>query len=62
MKNQVRETLEKLNWLNFVVLFIAGCIYSLGAWLITDVLPIDVSMASPLAGNDLLLCAPLSMP
>ncbi|MBQ8794509.1 MAG: YitT family protein, partial [Clostridia bacterium] len=33
------------------------CIYSLGAWLITDVLPIDVSMASPLAGEDLLLCA-----
>jgi len=32
-------------------------IYSLGAWLITDVLPIDVSMASPLAGEDLLLCA-----
>lgn len=32
-------------------------IYSLGAWLITDVLPIDVNMASPLAGTDLLLCA-----
>lgn len=32
-------------------------IYSLAAWLITDVLPIDVSMASPLAGSDLLLCA-----
>lgn len=32
-------------------------IYSLGAWLITDVLPIDVSIASPLAGDDLLLCA-----
>lgn len=32
-------------------------IYSLGAWLITDVLPIDVSLASPLAGDDLLLCA-----
>ncbi len=32
-------------------------VYSLGAWLITDVLPIDVSMASPLAGTDLLLCA-----
>lgn len=31
--------------------------YALGAWLITDVLPIDVSMASPLAGDDLLLCA-----
>jgi len=31
--------------------------YSLGAWLITDILPIDVSFASPLAGDDLLLCA-----
>lgn len=27
------------------------------AWLITDVFPIDVSIASPLAGTDLLLCA-----
>lgn len=35
----------------------AVAIYSLGAWLITDILPIDVSMASPLAGEDLLLCA-----
>ena len=35
----------------------AVAFYSLGAWLITDVLPIDVSMASPLAENDLLLCA-----
>ena len=33
------------------------CLYSVAAWLITDVLPIDVSMASPLAGDDLLLCA-----
>ena len=32
-------------------------IYSFMAWLITDVLPIDVSLASPLAGKDLLLCA-----
>ena len=32
-------------------------VYSMGAWLITDVLPVDVSMASPLAGKDLLLCA-----
>ena len=31
--------------------------YALGAWLITDVLPIDVALASPLAGKDLLLCA-----
>ncbi len=35
----------------------AVVIYSLGAYLITDVLPVDVSMVSPLAGNDLLLCA-----
>ncbi len=32
-------------------------IYSLVSWLITDVLPVDVSFASPLAGQDLLLCA-----
>ena len=32
-------------------------VYSVTAWLITDVLPVDVSMASPLAGTDLLLCA-----
>ena len=31
--------------------------YSGVAWLITDVLPVDVSVASPLAGQDLLLCA-----
>ncbi len=32
-------------------------IYSLGAWLITDVLPLDVAFSSPFAGDDLLLCA-----
>lgn len=32
-------------------------VYSLTAWLITDILPVDVSIASPLAGTDLLLCA-----
>ncbi|MBQ3226287.1 MAG: YitT family protein [Clostridia bacterium] len=32
-------------------------IYSISAWLITDILPVDVSFASPLAGTDLLLCA-----
>ena len=37
-------------------LFTVG-IYSLFAFLITDVLPIDVSLVSPLAGSDLLLCA-----
>lgn len=32
-------------------------IYSFAAWIITDILPIDVSFISPLAGNDLFLCA-----
>lgn len=35
----------------------AVAIYSLGSWLITNILPIDVSVVSPLAGEDLLLCA-----
>lgn len=35
----------------------AVAIYSISAWLITDVLPVDVRFASPLAGTDLLLCA-----
>ena len=32
-------------------------VYSIGAFIITDILPIDVSIASPLAEQDLLLCA-----
>lgn len=32
-------------------------IYAVTAWLITDILPIDVSIVSPLAGTDLFLCA-----
>ena len=32
-------------------------VYSITSWLITDILPVDVSIASPLAGTDLLLCA-----
>lgn len=32
-------------------------IYSVVAWLITDIIPVDVSITSPLAGNDLFLCA-----
>lgn len=35
----------------------AVVVYSSVAWLITDILPVDVSIASPLAGSDLLLCA-----
>lgn len=40
----------------FYAIYTVG-MYSLFAWLITDVLPVDVSMASPLAETDLLLCA-----
>lgn len=32
-------------------------VYSFGAWLIMDVLPVNVNFVSPLAGRDLLLCA-----
>lgn len=32
-------------------------VYSFVAWLITDILPVDVSIVSPLAGKDLFLCA-----
>lgn len=49
--------LKKQGVLFTVYSIYAVAIYSIGAWLITDVLPIDVSFASPLAGNDLLLCA-----
>ena len=43
---------------NFTVYSIfAVAVYSLTAWIITDVLPVDVSTISPLAGSDLLLCA-----
>lgn len=35
----------------------AVIVYSVSAWLITNVFPIDVSAVSPIAGGDLLLCA-----
>ncbi len=49
--------LKRLGGLFTLYSLYAVAIYSVSAWLITDVLPIDVSMASPLAGTDLLLCA-----
>ena len=49
--------LKKQGWVFTVYAIYSVCIYSVCAWLITDVLPIDVSIASPLAGTDLLLCA-----
>lgn len=49
--------LKKQGWLFTVYAIYTVGIYSLFAWLITDIFPIDVSVASPLAGTDLLLCA-----
>lgn len=49
--------LKKQGWLFTVYAIYTVAVYSLFAWLITDVFPIDVSIASPLAGTDLLLCA-----
>ena len=49
--------LKKQGWLFTVYAIYTVSIYSVFAWLITDVFPIDVSIASPLAGTDLLLCA-----
>lgn len=49
--------LKKQGWQFTIYAIYSVCIYSACAWLIIDVLPIDVSMASPLAGTDLLLCA-----
>lgn len=49
--------LKKQGWLFTVYAIYTVAVYSLFAWLITDILPIDVSIASPLAGTDLLLCA-----
>ena len=49
--------LKKQGWVFTVYAIYSVCIYSLCAWLITDIIPIAVSIASPLAGTDLLLCA-----
>lgn len=49
--------LKKQGWVFTVYAIYTVGIYSLFAWLITDIFPIDVSFASPLAGTDLLLCA-----
>lgn len=35
----------------------AVIVYSVTAWIITDILPVDVTIASPLAETDLFLCA-----
>ncbi len=49
--------LKKQGWRFTVYAIYAVAVYSVCAWLITDVLPVDVSVMSPLAGSDLLLCS-----
>lgn len=49
--------LKKQGFAFTVYSIFAVCVYAATAWLIQDVLPIDISVASPFAGNDLLLCA-----
>ncbi len=48
---------KRQGWVFTIYSLYAVVMYSLGSWLITDVLPVDVSFISPLAGDDLLLCA-----
>ncbi len=49
--------LRKQGWCFTVYSIWAVMIYSAASYLITDILPVDVSVASPFAGQDLLLCA-----
>ena len=49
--------LKRQGWAFTVFSVYAISVYSFMAYLIMDVLPIDVSFVSPLAGSDLLLCA-----
>lgn len=49
--------MKKLGFAFTVHSVFAVAVYSLMSFLIMDVLPIDVSFVSPLAGSDLLLCA-----
>lgn len=49
--------LKKQGFAFTVYSIFAVCVYAAVAWLIKDVLPINVAHASPFAGSDLLLCA-----
>lgn len=51
--------LKKLGLEFTVYSLFAVCVYSVGAWVITDVLPIDVDIASPWRGR-ICCCAPCS--
>lgn len=49
--------LKKQGWCFTIYSIWAVLIYSAASYVITDVLPVDVTVASPFAGQDLLLCA-----
>ncbi len=49
--------LRRQGWAFTIYSIYAISIYSLTSWLIMEVLPINVDFVSPLAGQDLLLCA-----
>jgi len=49
--------LRKQGWSFTIYSVFTVFVYSMASWMITDILPLDVSIASPLAGQDLLLCA-----
>lgn len=49
--------LKKQGFAFTVYSIFAVCVYATAAWLIQDVLPVNVAQTSPFAGSDLLLCA-----
>ena len=49
--------LKKQGFAFTVYSIFAVCVYAVVAWIIKDILPVDITSTSPLAGNDLLLCA-----
>lgn len=49
--------LKKQGWVFTVYSVWAVAVYSAVSFVITDILPVDVTVASPFAGQDLLLCA-----
>ena len=49
--------LRKQGWCFTVYSIWAVTVYSVVSFIITDILPVDVTVASPFAGQDLLLCA-----
>ncbi len=49
--------LKREGWTFTISAIYTVAVYAVVAWIITDILPVDVSFVSPLAGSDLFLCA-----